>query len=167
MYILFACNSLKSQCVFLHWCGFLCQQERSVENEIEIISLILKNIYEYLVRKNILYSCFSFSFTDQNEFSIVEFIYPCRRLRPLDPVGSCRKATYIAGSGSSIPTGNFSDFLQWIPVNFPCFPAGTGRKSSEKIRKFSGGNTASMFQRFPMLSCRNGPVIFDLGHLII
>jgi hypothetical protein len=40
--------------------------------------------------------------------------------------GSCWKATKIAGSGSSIPTENFSDFFQWIPVNFPCFPAGTG-----------------------------------------
>jgi len=81
--------------------------------------------------------------------------------------GSCRKATEIAGSGSSIPTGNFSDFFQWIPVNFPCFPAGTGRKSSEKIREFSGGNIASMFQRFPMLSCRNRPVIFDLGFFVV
>jgi len=77
--------------------------------------------------------------------------------------GSCRKATEIAGSGSSIPTGNFLDFSRWIPVNFPCFQAGTGRKSSEKTRKISGGITASTFQRFPMLSCRNRPVIFDLG----
>ncbi len=77
--------------------------------------------------------------------------------------GSCTKAPEIAGSGSSIPTGNLLDFFRWIPVNFLCFPAGTGRKSSEKIRKFSGGNTASTFQRFPVLSCRNRPVIFDLG----
>jgi hypothetical protein len=77
--------------------------------------------------------------------------------------GSCRKAPEIAGSGSSIPTGNLLDFFRWIPVDFLCFPAGTGRKSSEKIRKFSGGNTASTFQRFPVLSCRNRPVIFDLG----
>ncbi len=79
--------------------------------------------------------------------------------------GSCRKAPEIAGSGSSIPTGNFLDFFRWIPVNFMCFPAGTGRKSSEKIRKFFGGNTASMFQRFPVLSCRNQPVIFDLSYI--
>ncbi len=77
--------------------------------------------------------------------------------------GSCRKAPEIARSGSSIPTGNLLDFFRWIPVNFLCFPAGTGRKSSEKIRKISGGNTASTFQRFPVLSCRNRPVIFDLG----
>ncbi len=77
--------------------------------------------------------------------------------------GSCRKALEIAGSGSSIPTGNLLDFFRWIPVNFLCFPAGTGRKSSEKIRKISGGNTASTLQRFPVLSCRNRPVIFDLG----
>jgi hypothetical protein len=59
--------------------------------------------------------------------------------------GSCRKAPEIAGSGSSIPTGNLLDFFRWIPVNFLCFSAGTGRKSLEKIRKISGGNTASTF----------------------
>jgi hypothetical protein len=37
------------------------------------------------------------------------------------------------------------------------------RNRSEKIRKISGGNTASTFQRFPLLSCWNRPVIFDLG----
>jgi hypothetical protein len=45
----------------------------------------------------------------------------------------------------------------------PLDPPGTGRKSWEKIRKIFGGNTASTFQRFPVLSCRNRPVIFDLG----
>jgi hypothetical protein len=57
-------------------------------------------------------------------------------------------------------------FFGWIPVNSLSFPAGIGRKSSEKIRKFSGGNTASTFQRFPVLSCRNQPVFFDLGDYI-
>ncbi len=47
--------------------------------------------------------------------------------------GSCRKAPEIAGSGSSIPTRNLLDFFRWIPVNFLCFLAGTGGKSSEKI----------------------------------
>ncbi len=77
--------------------------------------------------------------------------YPSRRLRPLDPAGSCRKAPEIAGSGSSIPTRNLLDFFRWILVNFLCFPAGTGRKSSKKIQKISGGNTASTFQRFSVL----------------
>jgi hypothetical protein len=77
--------------------------------------------------------------------------------------GSCRKAPKIAGSGSSIPTGIFFDFFRWIPVKFLCFPTGTGRKSSEKIRQISGENIASTFQRFSLLSCRNRPVIFDLG----
>jgi hypothetical protein len=31
--------------------------------------------------------------------------------------------------GRSIPTGNCPDFFSWIPVNFLCFPAVTGRKS--------------------------------------
>jgi hypothetical protein len=57
-----------------------------------------------------------------------------------DPAGKHRKSLE---HGSSIPTGNCPDFFRWIPVNFLRFPAGTGRKSSEKIRKFSGRNTAS------------------------
>jgi hypothetical protein len=81
----------------------------------------------------------------------------------MDPAGSCRKVLEIAGTGSSVPTGNLLDFFRWIPVNFLCFPAGTGQKSSEKIRKISGENTASTFQRFLVLSCRNQPVIFGLG----
>jgi hypothetical protein len=88
-----------------------------------------------------------------------------------DPAGKMRKSHRIPWE----TTGNSSEmeavfrpevfriFFRWIPVNFRYFPAGTGRKSSEKIRQFSGGNTASTFQRFPVLSCRNRPVIFDLG----
>ena len=45
-----------------------------------------------------------------------------------------------------------------------CIPTGTGRKSSGKCRKISGGNTAFTFQRFFMLSCRNRPVFFDLDN---
>ncbi len=78
--------------------------------------------------------------------------------------GSCRKAPEIAGSGSSILTGKVSDFFQWIPINFLCSLTRTDRKSSEKIRKISGGNTGSTFHRFPVLFCRNQPVFFDLGN---
>ncbi len=67
---------------------------------------------------------------------------------------------------TSIPTGNLLDFFRWIPVNFLWLSTGTGRKSSEKIRRFSGGNTASTFRRFSVLSCRNRPVIFDLGSFL-
>jgi hypothetical protein len=35
--------------------------------------------------------------------------------------------------------GNLLDFFRWIPVNFLCFPAGTGQKSSEKSEKFPVG----------------------------
>ena len=80
--------------------------------------------------------------------------YPGRRFRRPNPAGSCRKdaekSPYPAGKhrkslerGSSIPAGNCSDFFRSIPANFLRFPAGTGRKSSEKIRKISGRNTAS------------------------
>jgi hypothetical protein len=41
--------------------------------------------------------------------------------------------------GSSIPAGNCPDFFPWIPVNFLCFPAATGRKSSEKSENFPVG----------------------------
>ena len=47
---------------------------------------------------------------------------------------------------SSISAGKFLDFFQCIPITFLCFPPGTGRKSPEKIWKFSCWNTASMFQ---------------------
>jgi hypothetical protein len=60
--------------------------------------------------------------------------------------GSCRKdagkSPDSAGKhwkslehGSSIPNG----LVRWILVNFHCFPVGTGRKSSEKSRKFPAG----------------------------
>jgi hypothetical protein len=72
---------------------------------------------------------------------------------PQDPAGKKREIHRILqeSKGNSrkwkqYSDRKFSDFFQWIPVNFPCFPAGTGRKSSEKIRKISGGNTASTFQ---------------------
>jgi actin-related protein len=64
---------------------------------------------------------------------------------------------------SSIPIGICPDFFRWIPVNFLCFPAGTGRKSSKKIQKISDRNTAST--KSPELlrtgSFRTG--LFNLG----
>ena len=38
------------------------------------------------------------------------------------------------------------------------------RNAPEKIRKFSGRNTAFMFRWLPVYSCRNRPVFFDLGY---
>jgi hypothetical protein len=35
----------------------------------------------------------------------------------------------------------------------------------EKIGKISGGSTASTFKRFLVLSCRNWPLIFELGNI--
>ncbi len=69
--------------------------------------------------------------------------------KPKIPVtGSCRKTPEFPGTGSSIPTGICPDFFRWIPVHFLCVPTGTGRKSSEKVRKISGPNW---------------PVLIDLG----
>jgi hypothetical protein len=50
----------------------------------------------------------------------------------MDPAGSCRKAPEIAGSGSSIPTGNLMDFF---PVDSSQFPVTFDRKRSEIIGK--------------------------------
>jgi hypothetical protein len=77
-------------------------------------------------------------------------IHPGRTFRSPDPSGFCRKdagkSPDPAGKywksleyGSSIPIKKRPDFFRHIPVNFLCFPAGTGRKSSEKIRKFPIG----------------------------
>jgi hypothetical protein len=65
--------------------------------------------------------------------------------------------------GSSIPSGKFSDLFRWIPANFLCFPAGTGRKALEKIRKISSRNTAST--KTPELpgTGRFQAGLFDLG----
>jgi hypothetical protein len=45
----------------------------------------------------------------------------------------------------------------------PPDPAGTARRSLGNIRKISDQNTASMFQRFPVFSCRNRPLLLGLG----
>ncbi len=83
---------------------------------------------------------------------------------PRDPAGKHRKSLE---HGSSIPTRNCSDFSRWIPVKLLYFPADPCRKSSEKIRKFSGRNTASTKSReLPGTgSFRTG--LFDLGIFII
>jgi hypothetical protein len=80
-----------------------------------------------------------------------------------DPAGKHRKSLE---HGSSIPTRNCPDFFQSIPVNFLCFPARTGRKSPEKIRKISGQNTAST--KSPKLpgTDRFQAGLFDLGNRI-
>ena len=67
------------------------------------------------------------------------------------PAGIHRKSSEY---GSSILAGKFPDFFRCTPITFLCFPSGTGRKSPEKVRKFSGWNTASMFQWLPVYSCR-------------
>jgi hypothetical protein len=56
-----------------------------------------------------------------------------------DPAENMRESHRILQEN----TGYCLDFFRWISINFLCFPAVTGRKSSEKIRKFSGRNTAS------------------------
>jgi hypothetical protein len=66
--------------------------------------------------------------------------YPGRRLRPLDPAGKKRERRRILqeSSGNRWKWKQYSDrkFIGFFPVDF-C--------------------------QFPVLSCRNRPVIFDLG----
>ena len=75
--------------------------------------------------------------------NINSFCFPGQRVRD----GS---GTNTPEHGSSIPVGKFPDFFRCIPITFLCFPPGTGRKSPEKVRKFSGWNTTSMFRRLPV-----------------
>ncbi len=104
-------------------------------------------------------------YTTQNKKMVRDF-WPWLYCVPKSKIlatGSCRKTPKICGTGSSIPAENCSDFFRSIPVNFLCVLTGTGRKSSKKVQKISGRNTASMFQRFPVFSGRNRPVLIDLG----
>jgi hypothetical protein len=56
-----------------------------------------------------------------------------------------------------ILTGKFSDFF---PVTFDQFSVLSVRNQSENIRKFSGRNTASMLQRFPVFFLLQATMIF-------
>jgi hypothetical protein len=56
---------------------------------------------------------------------------------------SFRKAPEIAGTWKRYSDRKFFGFFRWIPANFLCFLASTGRKALEKIRKIFGRNTAS------------------------
>ncbi len=60
----------------------------------------------------------------------------------------------ILGSWKQYSGRKFSGFFPVDSDNFQCSPRGSFWKSSEKIRKIPGGNTASMFQIFPVFSCR-------------
>ncbi len=89
-------------------------------------------------------------------------ICPDRWFRPPDPAEKHRKSLE---HGSSIPAGIFSDLFRWIPANFLCFLSGTGRKSSQKIRKISGRNTASIKSSELPGTGRFRAGLFDLGGL--
>ncbi len=59
----------------------------------------------------------------------------------------------ILGSWKQYSGREFFGFFSVDSDKFLCFPAGYVRKSSEKIRKIPGGNTASIFQIFPVFPC--------------
>ena len=68
--------------------------------------------------------------------------------------GNDRKARKIAGKWKQYSGWKSPDFFQWIPVSFLCFQAGSWPEYTGKNPKISGRNTASTFQRFPVLSRR-------------
>ncbi len=87
---------------------------------------------------------------------------------------SCRKdagkSPYLSGKHrrsleyeSRTPSVSWSDFSRWIPTNFLCFPAGTGLKALEKIRKISGRNTGSTKSPELLGTDRFRAGLFDLG----
>ncbi len=102
---------------------------------------------------------------------LLKCLNPGRTFRPPDPTGTCRKQAEKSPDSAGMHRKSleveavfqweFSGFFSggFQPI-FCAFGREIGRKSSEKTRKFSGGNTASMFWRFPVSSCRNRPVFF-------
>jgi hypothetical protein len=60
----------------------------------------------------------------------------------------------ILGSWKQYSGREFPGFFRVDSNNFQCFPAGSVPKSSEKIWEIPNRNTASMFQVFPVFSCR-------------
>ena len=69
--------------------------------------------------------------------------------------------------GSSILTGNQTDFFRWILANFLCFSTGASRKSSEKSRKISGRNTDSTKSPELLKTGSFQAKLFDLGNYMI
>jgi hypothetical protein len=57
---------------------------------------------------------------------------------PLDPAGKMRESHRILHENTR-NCWNVEAVFRSIPANFLCFPAGTGRKSSEKTEKFPAG----------------------------
>jgi hypothetical protein len=75
--------------------------------------------------------------------------------KSLDPAGNRRK---MIKHGSSIPTGIFSDFFQWFTGVSCRKEREASRKSTEKIRRLSDRNTASVFPlTFRCFSAGTGP----------
>ena len=81
--------------------------------------------------------------------------------------GSCRKTPEMAGRWKQYSGRKLPGFFRWIPAKFLCFPAGTHRKSSEKIRKISYRNTASMKSPECLGTDRFRAGMFDLGFYYI
>ena len=113
---------------------------------VTIIKLYIK-ISEYLFPKTKtlfnLNKCLFSMKRDKRKVSNMNFFSSQVKECGTVPSGIHRKSPEY---GSSILAGKFLDFFGCIPITFLCFPPGTGRKSPEKVRKFPGWNTASMFR---------------------
>ncbi len=134
-----------------------------------VLSIICVETREEFIVHLFFFSCYAWYKNDL----LINHI-PGRKL----PAGSDRKAPQKSlKCGSSIPTGNLSNFFRW-------FPTGSYRKAQEidwnppeKIQQISGRNTASTsdyFRCFPAgssdfsASFLQDPVavIFDMGYYL-
>jgi len=93
------------------------------------------------------------------------------------PGGSGKKTPEIDGPCNQYSGRKFSEIFPMILGRFPPRRTGGRQESTGKIRTISGRNKTSMFQRFPVFSCRTrwlscrmprDPVagIVDLGMLL-
>ena len=135
----FLIHKIKSQYLISQWTSIQKVNLEMNGMSVTIIKLYIK-IPEYLFPKkktlsNLNKCLFSMKRDKRGVSNINSFSSQVKEYGTV-PAGIHRKSPEY---GSSIPTGKFPDFFRCIPITFLCFPPGTGRKSPEKVRKFSAG----------------------------
>ncbi len=86
-------------------------------------------------------------FNDEDDFDVDSEVDDFGHQIPRDPGAKMREIHRILQESTGnrwnmeavFRVRNWPDFFRWIPVNFLCFPTGTGPKSSEKSEKFPAG----------------------------
>ncbi len=93
----------------------------------------------------------AFAFLKQVDMCMFEIIYTQVQQFGPETIGSGWSQWFFWKQYSN---RKFSDFFRWFPTG-SCWKAQEiDRNMPEKIRSFFDRNTASIFQRFPMFSCR-------------